>query len=238
MLEFPKIFTLCLSIFVYQFISAQENLILFQYETKIGILNPINNEEKTLFITNENLYGYSIEADSLVIYTSSLNSGIVNKRTFNISSDFTLVSKKKSSVYPNINYDVYKFEDYEISFLPGIKVGKNNQVLWEIENKPKWRMGLVVYKTLFSDFDISFSQNLITFSTKTGFFKSRYNVVTADLNTGKKKLIAKKSESSSFSCDGKYLLYKEHNQNVYHIYNLVSDEKNRKFYKTCYWLCK
>ena len=129
MLEFPKIFTLCLSIFVYQLISAQENLILFQYETKIGILNPINNEEKTLFITNENLYGYSIEADSLVIYTSSLNSGIVNKRTFNISSDFTLVNKKKSSVYPNINYDVYKFEDYEISFLPGIKVGKNNQVL-------------------------------------------------------------------------------------------------------------
>lgn len=238
MLGFLKIFALCLGMCIFQIISAQGNLILFQDEAKIGVLNTLNNEEKILFITIENLEGYLWEKNSLLIYTSTSNTGVINKQAFNISSDFIVDDKKKTSIYSNISHDVYQIEDYEINFQPGIKVFKNKKVLWEFENKPKMRMGLAVYKTVFSDFDISFSQKKITYTTLSGFFKSRYKVIIADLNTGKEKLIAKNSESSSFSCDGEYLLYKEHNQNLYYIYNLVTEEKNRKFYHNCYWLCK
>ena len=224
---------------IYKTSYSQTDYLLLQKNNCVYLYDFKMNKDQQL-LHEGNLEGYSLNQDSLIIYTSNNQKEKYFKWTFPIN-----ILKEYNFSFADTpitnNFKVILDND-------GLKCYKNGEIIWEKVYYCKNFLGLPYTNSVYSDLSISPLGNKIICTVSPSFWCNKKNTIEIELINGNEKTIAKHAVEPSYSNSGKYILYKSQENdrrgfNNYMIYDCVLGKNINNlsywgtFYKT-FWIKK
>lgn len=196
-------------------------MLVQKYSGQIIINNVENGSEMQLMHSFQNLKGYRIEKDSILLYTEREGQISVYKLYHGITDSNTthkpIIRSNLTGKYNGIQ--TYEWSGFNLKILDGgtvLKLFKGDSLIWhKIHDQSSsvfsLKQGYQSPLFSFKDYTILFQENYLHF-----FIPNRPKVVEFSMITGKEKVICKQCFDPSLSKSGRYILFKKSDcDNVY-----------------------
>lgn len=231
---------------------TSQKYLLVKRRGSILITDIQNNEKKVLSQTcGFELLSYKVADDSLYVYSGS--NGTIIKEVFPYVSSqgqhnsTSPVTDNLISLYEPKRDNLtatYRWGDIVLTSILGlqIKCYRDSTFLWKkkhkmIEYGPFTFVGLGYQSPVISGDKKCFL--FTVYKTNLWGYKRKPKLVEIEIETGKQKTVAKRSDSGSYSYDDKYILFKK-NMNWHHKYGIYERSTGKVIYydewETAFWL--